>query len=105
MGIPLINNGPSQLAKYIGLMRATEIILVGKEINAFEAIEYGLASEATPDGTGRQHKHFCCLFIVFCFLYFVSKLMNAIVIDSFREFDYPSYTVIFLSASDITVRL
>lgn len=53
MGIPLMNNGPSQLAKYIGLMKATEITLIGNEINASEAIEYGLANQVTPDGTGK----------------------------------------------------
>lgn len=77
MGIPLVNNGPSQLAKYVGLMRATEITLTGKEISAHEAIEYGLASEATPDGTGRQIRSLNTQTLLFvCCFFFRSLQIN-----------------------------
>lgn len=56
MGIPLMNNGPLQLAKCIGLTKAMEITLIDKEINASEAIECGLANEISADGTGRPFK-------------------------------------------------
>lgn len=52
IGFPLLNNGPSRLAKYVGLLKATEIILRDKEITAVEALQMGLANEMIPDGTG-----------------------------------------------------
>lgn len=100
MGIPLVNNGPSQLAKYIGLMKAAEITLFGKEINSFEAIEYGLASEATPDGTGRQILRSLNTNILILFLQ-----INIFAIDSFGKCNYSSHFFIFPSAICTTVRL
>lgn len=53
LGIPLMNRGPSRLAKFVGLSKATEITLTDKEINAAEAVQMGLANEMIPDGTGK----------------------------------------------------
>lgn len=52
LGIPLMNSGPSNLARWVGHSKATEIILRDLDIAADEAIEIGLATKCVPNGTG-----------------------------------------------------
>lgn len=50
-GIPLVNGGVQRLAQLVGVSRATDITLTGREIKAKEAQEIGLASCVVTDGS------------------------------------------------------
>lgn len=51
-GLPLMNEGPKNLAKIIGTSMATDFLLMGRQINADEAQELGIVREIVADGTG-----------------------------------------------------
>lgn len=51
LGIPLVNDGVQRLAQLVGVSRATDITLTGREVNAKEAQEIGLASCVITDGS------------------------------------------------------
>ncbi|XP_031631735.1 uncharacterized protein LOC116345998 [Contarinia nasturtii] len=50
-GIPLLNDGPKQLAKLIGLSKTMEFLLMDRQVNAEEALELGIVREVVADGT------------------------------------------------------
>lgn len=53
-GVPLIDGGTIRLPRLVGLSRALDLILTGREIGAREAHEFGLANRVVPDGKGKS---------------------------------------------------
>lgn len=47
-GVPLLDGGTQRLARVIGLGRALELILLGRAVNAEEALRFGLANAIVP---------------------------------------------------------
>jgi enoyl-CoA hydratase len=50
-GVPLIDGGTYRLPRIVGLGRALDIILTGREFDAAEAYDIGFAARVVPDGT------------------------------------------------------
>lgn len=52
LGVPLIDGGTIRLPKLIGLSRAMDMILTGREIDAKTAFDWGLANRLVAPGAG-----------------------------------------------------
>lgn len=50
-GVPLVDGGTVRLAPLIGLSRALDIVMTGRQITASEALEIGLANRVVATGT------------------------------------------------------
>jgi enoyl-CoA hydratase/carnithine racemase len=50
-GVPLIDGGTYRLPRIVGLGRALDLILTGREFDAAEAYDSGFAVRVVPDGT------------------------------------------------------
>jgi enoyl-CoA hydratase len=50
-GVPLIDGGTVRLPRLVGLGRALDLILTGRDVGAEEAAELGLATQVVPAGT------------------------------------------------------
>jgi enoyl-CoA hydratase/carnithine racemase len=50
-GVPLVDGGTVRLAPLIGLSRALDLVLTGRQITAKEALEIGLANRVVATGT------------------------------------------------------
>jgi enoyl-CoA hydratase len=54
VGVPLIDGGTVRLPRIVGLGRALEIILTGREVPAEECLRIGLCEYLVPNGTVRE---------------------------------------------------
>ncbi|CAI5448091.1 unnamed protein product [Caenorhabditis angaria] len=72
VGVPLIDGGTVRLPRVVGLGRALDLILTGREIGAIEAKEWGLVNRVAEDGKAldeaiklaeliRSHPELCML--------------------------------------------
>ncbi len=52
-GVPLIDGGTQRLPRVIGLGRALELIITGREVDAAEALAMGLVNEVAADPVAR----------------------------------------------------
>src|SRR3954466_6211111 len=50
-GVPLVDGGTQRLPRIVGLGRALDLILTGREFDAAEAYDLGFAPLVVPDGT------------------------------------------------------
>lgn len=50
-GVPLVDGGTVRLAPLIGLSRALDLVLTGRQLSAKEALEIGLANRIVATGT------------------------------------------------------
>jgi len=50
-GVPLIDGGTIRLPRIVGLGRALDLILTGREVRADEALRIGLADRVVPPGS------------------------------------------------------
>jgi enoyl-CoA hydratase len=53
-GVPLVDGGTIRLPQIIGLGRALELILTGREVSADEALTMGLVNKVVPEGQALQ---------------------------------------------------
>ena len=53
-GVPLIDGGTYRLPRIVGLGRALDLILTGREIDAAEAAQMGFADRVVPAGTALE---------------------------------------------------
>jgi enoyl-CoA hydratase len=49
-GVPLIDGGTARLPRLVGLSRALDLVLTGREVRAAEALAMGLANRVVPKG-------------------------------------------------------
>src|SRR5688572_13234419 len=52
-GVPLIDGGTQRLPRVVGLGRALDLIITGREVDATEALAMGLVNEVVPDPVAR----------------------------------------------------
>jgi enoyl-CoA hydratase len=52
-GVPLIDGGTVRLPRIVGMGRALDLVLTGREVGSDEALMMGLANRVVPNGTSR----------------------------------------------------
>lgn len=52
-GVPIVDAGTVRLPAMVGLSRALDLVLTGRQVTAKEAFEMGLASRLVGNGTGK----------------------------------------------------
>lgn len=53
-GVPLIDGGTVRLPRLVGMGRAMDIILTGRQVTAREALQIGMCERVVPKGQSRQ---------------------------------------------------
>jgi len=53
-GVPLIDGGTVRLPRLIGMGHAMDLILTGRQVDANEALQMGLANRVVPSGQARE---------------------------------------------------
>jgi enoyl-CoA hydratase len=53
-GVPLIDGGTVRLPRLIGMGHAMDLILTGRQVEAAEALQMGLANRVVPNGKARE---------------------------------------------------
>lgn len=53
-GVPLIDGGTQRLPRIVGLGRALDLVLTGREVGAAEALAMGLVNRVVPDGVALE---------------------------------------------------
>lgn len=53
-GVPLIDGGTFRLPRIVGMGRALDLILTGREVGAEEALQMGLVTKVVPAGKARE---------------------------------------------------
>ena len=53
-GVPLIDGGTVRLPRIVGMGRALDLVLTGREVGSEEALMMGLANRVVPNGTARE---------------------------------------------------
>ena len=53
-GVPLIDGGTVRLPRLIGMGHAMDLILTGRQVDAAEALQMGLANRVVPTGQARE---------------------------------------------------
>jgi len=82
-GVPLVDGGTVRLPRLIGMSRALDLILTGREVGAQEALAMGLCNRVVPRGRARSEAESVALEIA----RFPQVCLRADRISAYRQWD------------------